>query len=219
MLLEESLWLKKAIQNSKLEEGYKVLNFGSQDERVYKYQPYLYSNIIKPSISKGVEIINYDLFPGKGVDISGNLLENKIFEKLKSYKFDAIYLFNVLEHVENIERISNRIEDLLIIDGLLFISVPYSFPVHFDPIDNLFRPTPEEVANLFKNCIVIESSIIEDHHYIYYLFRNWRIAFKFILRILTPFYKYNSWKRNIIPKIVWFTKTFKVTCLILRKKY
>jgi len=45
MLYKESLWIKEII-NKSIPDRAIILNFGSQSESVYKYQPYLYSNVI-----------------------------------------------------------------------------------------------------------------------------------------------------------------------------
>lgn len=217
MLLKESLWLNKTILNLELAPGNKVLNFGCQDKIVYKYQPHLYNNIIKPTIDSGAKIINYDLFPGKGVDISGDLFDDNVFNKLKEYNFRYIYLFNVLEHVEDKEKLCLRIEELLEKNGTILISVPHSYPIHYDPIDNGFRPTPKEIADLFPNCEIIDSKIVIDHNFLFYLMNNWRVSLKFVGRLFTPFYRYDRWRNTIVPKLNWLNKPYKIACIVLRK--
>lgn len=217
MLLNESIWLKNKIERLDLKNGEFILNFGSQSEEVYKYQPHIYTNVIRPTLKNGGKIINYDLFPGKGVDISGDLFDDKVFSKLKEYKFNYIYLFNVLEHVEDKEKLCLRIEELLEKGGTILISVPNSYPIHYDPIDNGFRPIPKEVADLFPNCEIVDSEIVDDHNFFFYFKINWLVAGKYFLRLLTPFYKYNRWKKTILPKLKWLNKKFKVSLLVLKK--
>ena len=110
-----------------------------------------------------------------------------------------------------------RIEDLIATRGIILISVPFSFPTHYDPIDNGFRPKPNEIANLFPNCEIIDSEIVVDYDYLYYLSTNWRGSLKFIARLFTPFYRYERWKNTILPKLKWLNKPYKVTCVILKK--
>lgn len=216
MLINESLWLKNAIKSLPLPQGAKVLNFGSQRLRSLRFQPYIQKNIYLSVAEKQWNMVNFDLVPGEGVDISGDIMDDEILRKVISYNFNALFLFNVLEHVVDIALIAHRIGLIVPANGYLLVSVPYHYPVHNDPIDNRFRPTPEELARYFPGFTVLRSEIVYDHTFLYYLTNNINVLVKFIFRLATPFYKYNNWKTQV-AKLPYLFKKFSVTVLALQK--
>ena len=163
-----------------------------------------------------IDILNFDLFPGKGVDISGDIMHDDCFSALIQHKWGAVFVFNVLEHLAHRTAICSRIEQLLSKGGYLLVSVPFKYPVHNDPIDSLFRPTPDEVLQLFPSCELVRSDIIIDKSFVFYLKSNNHIAVKFILRLLTPFYKYSNWKTQV-ALLPYLFKKFQVTVVVLKK--
>ena len=88
-----------------------------------------------------------NLEPGLGVDIVGDVHDPSVIEP---DSFDAIVIFNVLEHcyapwiaVENIYK-------WLKVGGKCFAMVPNSIRVHATPVD-YWRPLPDAFAWMFKN--------------------------------------------------------------------
>lgn len=217
MLIKESLWIKDIIRDLNLPPGTKILNIGSQDEKYLKQQYYIKENIVDTCADEGYQIVNLDIESGKGVDIAGDICSEEIQMKLQEMKISAIFLFNILEHVTDIRSICNCAERILLKGGYLLFSGPYVFPKHLDPIDNLFRPKPNDLLRYFNTLDIVDSAIMKDYTYSYYLFRNLRLFFMTLMRILTPFYKFNKWRTVIIPKLRYFNKTYKVTCVLLRK--
>ena len=217
MLIKESLWIKDAIKNLNLPSGTKILNIGSQNEKYLKNQYYIKENIIDPCNENGYKIVNLDIKPGNGVDIVGDVCKEKTQIKLKSMKFSIIFLFNILEHVSDIQLFCNSIKKIISNDGYILFSGPYEFPKHLDPIDNLFRPEPRDLLQYFDDFRILDSVILEDYTYSYYIFRNFKIFFHTLLRILSPFYKFKKWYTVVIPKLKYFNKPYKVTGVILKK--
>ena len=50
--------------------------------------------------------------------------------------------------------------ELLPKGGLLFVTVPFSYPHHRDPIDTMYRPSPGELARLFAGARLLEGRIL-----------------------------------------------------------
>lgn len=217
MLIKESLWVKEKINELNFSKGTKFLNFGAQNNNYLKYQKYIQENVYEPIIKKKYKLINFDLKPGNGIDIYGDLRDLTIFYKLKRLDCECVLLFNVLEHLYDISSFVNLLSKLMDRGDIIMITVPYKFPYHEDPIDNGFRPKPDELIEMFKDFIPLDSKIIIDHKYIFYLCTNYRVLLKFLFRLLTPFYKYKKWKTNILPKLLWMFKNFQVSCVILKK--
>lgn len=55
----------------------------------------------------------------------------------------------MLEHLEDISIVIRKLLGVTEKGGYILLTVPYNYKRHLDPIDNMFRPTPEEIANLF----------------------------------------------------------------------
>ncbi|KUO61697.1 hypothetical protein APF79_03595 [bacterium BRH_c32] len=217
MLINEAKWLGTQIMSIELKTGSRFLNFGSQSENYNKTNDHILKYFLNPIKTKHT-VINLDLGPGAGVDIVGNIYDNDFFEELKKESFDCILLCNVLEHVEDIEEICTRLNLLLKEGGFILFSGPKDYPTHFDPIDNGFRPSIEDVSRLFPKFVVVKSEIITDYKFSYYVLRNPKRIIIEIIRLLTPFYKFEKWKNAVLPKYRYWNKNFKVTCLILKKK-
>ena len=218
MLLSESKWLRAQILQLDLPPQAKILNFGSQNlKTLKKKQPYVLDNIHYTTSMRSWQMLNFDLFPGEGVDISGNVLEQATFSHLVEYRFDGLYLFNVLEHVNDVGEICKRIQDLLPSGAYLLVSVPFEFPVHNDPIDNRFRPTPAQLAECFERCILIQSETVTDKDWLSCLSGDWQMALKYLVRLAIPFYRPRNWWTQVCL-LTYLTKKFSVTCCVLRKR-
>lgn len=200
-----------------LKTGLKFLNFGSQSAEYNKKNSHIINFLINP-IKEKHHLINLDLKPGSGVDIVGNIYDDVFFNKIKNEKFDCILLCNVLEHVQDIQLLCSRISSLLNDGGLVFFSGPKVYPVHYDPIDNGFRPSVNQVKELFSEFSVVSGEIVTDHSFSYYLLKSPQRIIIELLRVLTPFYRYTKWKKVVIPKYKYWNRIFEVTCVILKKE-
>lgn len=217
MQIKESEYLKTIIEELPIDDNTNILNIGSQSESYIKTQPYIRRNIVEPTKKKKAKIVNLDIFEGPGVDLVGDITDKRFAEEIKN-KFNIIYSFNVLEHVTDIAKFTRALESIVPSGGYILISVPYKYPIHYDPIDNGFRPKPNELLNYFTNCEIQKSEIVQDFTYWYYLTSSPKRIITEIVRILTPFYRFNKWKKVVIPKIKWINKKFEVTCVLLKKR-
>jgi SAM-dependent methyltransferase len=218
MLINESKWIGEQIKQLPLKKDHVVLNFGSQTLKYNQENRYIIDFVINP-LKQKCQLKNLDLHNGAGIDYSGDILNDTFFSHLASIQFDCILLCNVLEHVTDIDGIAQRVGELIKSGGFLIFSGPYKYPIHFDPIDNNFRPTVEDINRLFNNFKTIQSATIDDHTYSYYLKKDMRFLFISLLRLLMPFYRYNKWKRVMIPKLKWWNKRYKVTCVLMQKEF
>jgi SAM-dependent methyltransferase len=216
MLDKEAMWIGENLAVLSLNHNSIVLNFGSQNQKYNKENKYLQEYVINP-IKNKCQIRNLDLQTDEGIDYSGDLYNDDFFLKMKAIQFDCVLLCNVFEHVTNIEVLANRVSELIKPSGFIVFTGPYKYPVHYDPIDNGFRPEIEEVSGLFRNFNIIKGDIIKDHTYSFYLFRDFKNMLVTCLRLLTPFYKFEKWKTVVLPKFKWWNKQFEVTCVIMKK--
>lgn len=158
MLYNESLWIKKNLKHLGISKNTTVLDIGSNTLMYRKIvQPYIDRNVFEPLRRKGCEIFYADKKNIEGVDIVFDIEKESINDK-----FDIVLCNNLLEHVNDIKRVSEKIMQLVKKGGYLLVSVPFLFPLHYDPIDNGFRPSAKELANLFPNQKIIKAEIIKD---------------------------------------------------------
>jgi len=82
-------------------------------------------------------------------------------------KYNVVLACNILEHVRwesfpyAVANIASVTEKYLVITSPLF------YIWHFQPIDNGWRPTPEEIADVFKNNFrVVKAASWKDEHYV-----------------------------------------------------
>jgi len=104
------------------------------------------------SLFENVDYIGIDMEYGNKVDVVLDLTEDFEFieKKLEGRRFRTIVCFSVLEHCSNPFKMCNNIERLLRDNGLVFISVPFSWRIHGYPND-YWRFTPEGIKVLFPN--------------------------------------------------------------------
>ena len=163
MFREESLWIKGAIEKLKqLPNANEVANIGSSTEHFRKQiQPHIHNNIIAPLQSLGWQVINVDMKKEQGVDVVADVTSPDFANNLKD-KFALTICTNLLEHVVDIDLVINNLIAITKSGGYILMTVPYKYKIHLDPIDNGFRPTPQEIVTRFKHAAdkVIDSKII-----------------------------------------------------------
>ena len=224
MLLEESLWIKEAIQNLSLSELSPMLNIGSStiDFREKK-QAYIHQNIFVPIEIKGGIVYHLDIKDADGVDIVGDLTDPNFQQRLKEeYQFSSFLCANLLEHIEEKERqkLCKAIEDMMPKGSYLILTVPHTFPYHKDPIDSMFRPNIETLKNHFPTLTLIKGDIVKTSENMFdYFDKGTETLVEYLGYITLPFlFKLSKYDWIQIVKYLpkWFKK-FDCTCLILKK--
>ncbi|WP_067584358.1 hypothetical protein [Endozoicomonas ascidiicola] len=218
MLKNEAKWLGEQINKSS--RNFPLLNVGSQSGYFRsKLQPHIDGYIFNVAKEKGWEVIHTDIQNDEGVDLCGDLTDLNFLDILKNKKYNSILCSNLLEHVdENMRfKICEALEDIVRPGGSIWITVPFSFPYHPDPIDTYFRPSPEGLKQCFKHCDLVSSKIIVGES-ILSKWKNKPIQFiKFSVRFMLPFYRFNNWK-GIAHQLMWLNKPVKTTAIQLVKR-
>lgn len=213
----EAAWLQHEMARFAPAELSPLVHLGSSDASFRKAtQPWIHQRIEQPLIDAGVRLITLDLKVGDGIDIAGDIFDDAVMARLRALAPRAILCANILEHVANPRALASRCLDLLPPAGLLFVTVPRSYPHHADPIDTLFRPTPAEVHSLFPGTNLITSAVIEPGSYRDDVARRPWILLRFV-RLLAPFLSLPRWKRTA-AKLYWLVHPYQVTCVVLRKR-
>lgn len=217
MLRQEAEWLAHVLPGFSSGDLSPMLNIGSST-RVYReqIQPYIQSLIFAHLENRNVEVIHCDLKREDGVEIAGNIFEDSTLKTMQARSPRSVLCANMFEHVLDRQALADRLMALVPAGGLIILTVPRSYPYHQDPIDTLYRPTPEELMRLFPGTILVKAQIIEAGSYRDKLRKKPWLILRHLLRLPTPFYRFRRWKQ-VMQKLYWVIYPYQVTCLILRK--
>lgn len=241
MLAAEARWFAERLARLPADEIYPLCNLGSADEAFrQQVQPWIDRWLFAPARATGRQVVHVDQKQSAGVDLSGDLEDEAFLAELEARHFHSVLCANLLEHVHDPARLAERCARIVPPGGYLFVSVPYRFPYHEDPIDTLFRPSPDEIAALFPSMQVCEQAVVRGGTMFGYVAR----------RLRHPAALWGSVRRNSgigpalphVPEkpaaanetrpngtstgvnrslfryIPWFFKSFQVSCVILKKE-
>lgn len=79
--------------------------------------------------------------------------------------YDLVVATHLLEHIptESFGEVINNLETLVAPGGHLLVSVPHKYPYHARPIDTMYRPTWEELAQEFSGRLIHGETFEVDH--------------------------------------------------------
>ncbi|RYY57146.1 MAG: methyltransferase domain-containing protein [Chitinophagaceae bacterium] len=217
MLFNESNWIGDILLKITGENQMRLLNIGSSTLHFRTVeQPHIHANVFA-RLRPATDVVHLDMKKSEGVDIVGNLMDEQFLASLKS-GFDIALCSNLLEHVTEPQLIIDKLEEVVRPGGYIIVSGPYLFPYHNDPIDTMFRPSVKELAAMFHHCELVEGSIISEQDSHFDKLKSSPVALlKFGARLLTPFYKFNSWKK-LASGLPHFFRKFEVVAVLLRRR-
>ena len=219
MLQEESKWIcTELLKLNKKNKVSPLLNFGSSTGHFRKkLQSFIHKNIFEPLEMAGVTVFHLDIKESDGVDFVGNVFENReLFNKIREKKINSILCSNLLEHVPDPVPFYKILEELIQDNGYILVTVPFRYPYHADPIDTKYRPTVEEIVMNFSNAKLVKGEILTiDQTHFKYMLQHPRLFFILLIRVFTPFYRFQSWKK-IMADFLNFFKKFMVTCVLVQ---
>ncbi|MFH1062933.1 MAG: methyltransferase domain-containing protein [Candidatus Omnitrophota bacterium] len=162
MLKEEAAWIKGMIDKFVIKQGLDVLDVGSSTLKFRTLiQPYIDEYVFAPLREKNNNIFYLDKKKDEGIDYAFDI--NDMSADSIDKKFDVVFCCNLLEHVNDRNKIYGLLSDFLKNNGLLILTVPEAYRFHPDPIDTMFRPRMRELINLFSkfgNFEIIETQVV-----------------------------------------------------------
>ncbi|MFN4080085.1 MAG: class I SAM-dependent methyltransferase [Saprospiraceae bacterium] len=162
MFREEAKWIREVLDRTPL-KGRSAVNLGSSTaEFRQRVQPHIHEEVIAPLEAAGVQMTHVDLKRDPGVDVAADLTAADFAARL-AQRFDLVICANMLEHVQDIDAVIANILRIATPGAYLLLTVPRRYPLHFDPIDNGFRPRPRDLADLFARkvaCNLVEGRVI-----------------------------------------------------------
>lgn len=202
-----------------LEPGDICLNIGASTRHFREVeQPHIEHDLLAPLRKRGLRIVHSDLKSADGVDISGDLLDPAVQERLRAVGAKLLLCCNLLEHLTDPQGFATACAGLVPPGGWLVVSVPLSFPYHRDPIDTLFRPTPEQIAALFPGLEPVHREVLTLHSFWHELMDapggGWRLA-RHLVQVAMPFYRPRKWLERA-HRLLWLHRPYRVSLAILR---
>jgi hypothetical protein len=215
MRLEESLRIQIIIKKyyAKHKNFNTIINLGSGNiEHLEKTKPWVSKNVFNLFKKSKAKILHVDAENFPGVDIVQDLSQPNALSFCDSLKGSKLFLLaNVLEHIpkkahaEFLKKIYSKMKSK---DGLI-ITVPYDYPYHADPIDTMYRPSPNDLKKLLP-LTWLEGEIIRSGSY-KEEFRNMNTSKK-IRKLLKPiwiFQKPTKWLEN--HRLFYLFKKYQIT--------
>lgn len=218
MMVSDAKWLGKVLSGFPVEEISPVLNIGSSTRHFRETeQPHIHSFVFAPLEARGVKVIHADLKKAEGVDIAGNIFDDDTVTRMQALAPKSIICTHMFEHVEDRDGLAQRLIRLLPKNGLFFVTVPHSYHQHDDPIDTMYRPTPEELAQLFTGQDVLQKDILVDGTYWDKIRqRPVTLFFRHFTRFFIPFVSWKKWQRSM-RKLYWLFHHYEVSAIVGRK--
>ena len=195
-----------------------MLNIGSSNKKFREQeQPWIDELLFKPARTKGYSIIHTDIKNDIGVDLVGDLCSLDFLKKLSEMNIQSVICSNLLEHINNREEISKIISSIVPKNGYLFVTVPYKYPYHCDPIDTMFRPNIQELSSLFPDFKIVNGEILPGG----YLVKSTTTTpilytLAMLIRLILPIYQPLRWLDSL-KYALWLFKDISVSCVVLEK--
>ncbi len=221
MLKQEAQWIGGLLGSSADDSLFPLLNVGSHtDQFRTKEQPWIDRYVFRPIRERGGRVIHTDLRDAPGVEITGDLTDEHFRNRLRQLGIRSVLCCNLLEHVPEPKVIADSLSDLVAPGGYAVLSVPRRFPYHADPIDTMFRPSPEALAALFPKLDVVDAAVVRCGTWLTYLggrlLASPRVVVAQVLArhhdaptVAPPPDAESLWS--------WSFKRFDVTCVALRR--
>jgi len=219
MFAAEARWVGERLAALPAKDLSPLLNIGSSTSEFRETaQPWTVDHIFGPLAARGIEMVHLDARDGLGIDIRADLLDEADFQRVGTGRYRALLCCNVLEHVRNPGEFARRCAALVMPGGIIVVTVPRSYPHHGDPIDTLYRPTPEEAAALFPASSPVAVEIIDvGESYAEEVRRRPWLLLRHVARAPAPFLGLAKWRRSM-QKPYWLFHNYQVSAAILRRE-
>lgn len=159
----EARWLRGKLNGLEASHLSPMLEIGSSSlEFRTKTKPHIEEFIHAPLRKSGVRIVTADLRDAEGIEIVGDIFDPAVRKKLIQVKARSILMCNLLEHIQNPGEFAAECASLIEPGGYVVVTVPHRYPYHLDPIDTMFRPSPEQIHSLFPGAQLIDCAVLID---------------------------------------------------------
>jgi hypothetical protein len=218
MFEAEARWLRCALDAFAPARLSPLLNLGSSSTEIREVvQPWIDNQVFRPLRVRGVRVVHVDMRELPGVDVHADLTNPDDVLRLGALRPGALLCCNLLEHVIEPDRLAYHCLDLLATGGLVFVTVPFSYPYHRDPIDTMYRPSPAELGDLFTGARLLDGTILGTGvSYRNALSERPWLLLRHVWRFPVPFLDFDKWKRSM-ARLYWLTAEYRITCAVFEK--
>lgn len=217
MLRDEAAWLGALLADLP-DDAFPLLNLASGTRHFRRVQqPFIHELVFQPLAQRGVKVIHADLKKDEGVDVSFDFTDDMERKRLVEDVGEAhtVVCCNMLEHLAiSPQEAADHLIELVRIGGYLVLTVPRRYGYHPDPIDNGYRPTPQQLGGLFRgradvvHALEIEGRVLWLHHV------GSKGAVQYLGRVATLWaYKPHVWS----GLVAWFWRPARVSCVVMRR--
>ena len=225
MRIEEARWIEQALHGHVLGAppsgtAAVAINLGSGPRRMREVnKPHVHRQTILPLQQTGWQVVHSDLEAADGVDIAGDLFDPGLQARLRAMSPGLVMFCNVIEHLPPrlLPGLPAALDALVPPGGLLLVAAPHSYPYHADPIDNLHRPSPAQIAALFPDYQPVAQAIVDSESY-GAEFRRGGLSrqVRRLLRLLVPFVRPRRWLSHA-HRMFWLARPYRHSLVLLRK--
>jgi len=211
----EAVRVREILLEAGAEHVSPLLNVGSSTA-AFRTQdkPHIEAQLFAPLRERGVAICHLDRKADDGVDVIGDILDPALREELAARGFRCVLLCNVLEHVRERQALAAACEQIVGSGGLILATVPSSFPYHADPIETFYRPSPGELAALFRASDLRRGETVTGQTYRDAIASLPREFAKTALAALTAI----AWPRSFLSRAhrwFWYRRPYRVSVALL----
>jgi SAM-dependent methyltransferase len=170
VFVDESLWIRHALEQLPLRAGMRVLDIGSSSlEFRTQVQPHIDRNVFAPLRARGLHVIHVDAREEPGVDIVADVTTLDGVNDT----YDLVLCTNLLEHVVDREQTVRHVKRVVHPGGSLVLTVPRRYPIHADPIDTGYRPDTAELSAFLGWPKVVKAEVLTIRDALHYAGRPW----------------------------------------------
>jgi hypothetical protein len=220
MRLREAEWIATHLTALPVQDISPLLELGSQTlEYRTVHKPHIEELIHRPLRARGVKIITTDLKQAPGIEIPGDIFDPQVQDALRGASPNLILCSGIIPHVRDPKEFAEICNSLVKGGKYLIITTVQSYPYTIDPIDNGFRATPEDIAELFPDCEVISSDVLATGTYLDEL-RETRRPVRALLGVLGRTALFRGGLRATMSRshrLLWMFRPFTVSVVLLRK--
>jgi len=215
MLIAEAQWIGAAL-DSLPDEAFPLAHVGCQTEEFRtRTQPWVQEYVFTPLLRRGRAVVHVDIRDEPGVDLVADVTTERGQQLIHSRGARTVLCANLLEHVPDPKRVLDGLTAGVPEGGYLVLTGPLAFPYHPDPIDTMFRPTWQQMAELVgPEFSVLQGGEIRCRRLGYYYGLQRCGKLRLVARILLPFVKPAGWRE----RVRWSARHTSCYALVLRRR-
>ncbi len=146
MVVEESHWVAERLAELDIGNGDLVVDVGSSTREFRCLgQPHIDYNVFRPLRERGVRVVHVDQKEGPGIDAVVDIASPAASLGELEGAADVLLCTSLLEHVPDRRSAFRNLRRLMKNGGHMLVTAPLRLPYHADPIDNMYRPSPENL--------------------------------------------------------------------------